>query len=161
MSTPRRAEKSRWATTVFLLFVSFISYLDRNTLAVLAPTILRDTHLSVEQYGFVISAFSVAYMIGNPVWGYLLDRFGLTRGLATAVSLWTAASAAHAVVGGFGGFATARALLGWAEGATFPAGLRGTVETLPEAKRGRGMAIAYSGGSLGAIVTPLIVTPLA
>jgi MFS transporter, ACS family, hexuronate transporter len=152
---------SVWGTTLMLMFASLISYLDRNTLAVLAPTILRETHLSAEQYGWVISAFSIAYMVGNPVWGYALDRIGLTRGLTCAVGLWTVASAAHAAVSGFGGFAAARAVLGWAEGATFPAGLRGSVESLSAAQRSRGMALAYSGGSLGAIVTPFIVTPIA
>ena len=34
------------------------------------------------------------------------------------------------------------------------------VQTLPEDRRGRGLAVAYSGGSLGAVVTPLIVTPI-
>jgi ACS family hexuronate transporter-like MFS transporter len=161
---PRSGEVERgagWGTTLFLLLASLISYLDRNTLAVLAPAILADTGMNNEQYGFVIAAFSIAYMIGNPVWGYILDRVGLTRGLGVAVALWTSASAAHGLVSGMGGFAVARAVLGWAEGATFPAGLRGTVESLPEHQRGRGMAVAYSGGSLGAIVTPLVVTPLA
>ena len=56
-----------WVPTVSMLFVSLISYIDRNTLALLAPTILAETHLSAEQYGYIISAFSVAYMIGNPL----------------------------------------------------------------------------------------------
>jgi MFS transporter, ACS family, hexuronate transporter len=38
--------------------------------------------------------------------------------------------------------------------------LRTVVQTLPEERRGRGLAVAYSGGSLGAVVTPLIVTPV-
>jgi ACS family hexuronate transporter-like MFS transporter len=52
-----------------MMLVSVISYIDRNTLALLAPTILRDLRLTAEQYGMVISAFSIAYMLGNPVWG--------------------------------------------------------------------------------------------
>jgi ACS family hexuronate transporter-like MFS transporter len=141
--------------------MSLISYLDRNTLAVLAPTILRETHLNNEQYGFIISAFSVAYMIGNPVWGVLLDRFGLRRGMPAAVSIWTVASTLHAFVAGLAGFAALRALLGFGEGATFPGGLRTVAETLPRSQRSRGIAVAYSGGSLGAILAPIIVTPLA
>jgi ACS family hexuronate transporter-like MFS transporter len=39
--------------------------------------------------------------------------------------------------------------------------LRAVVETLPAEGRARGVAVAYSGGSLGAVVTPLIVTPIA
>ena len=91
-----------------MLMVSFISYLDRNTLAVLAPTILKETHLNNEQYGFIISAFSIAYMLGNPVWGFLLDRIGLRRGMTASVFLWTIASTLHAFVTGLPGFAVAR-----------------------------------------------------
>jgi ACS family hexuronate transporter-like MFS transporter len=141
--------------------VSLISYIDRNTIAILAPVILRETHLSAEQYGFIISCFSVAYMVGNPVWGIILDRWGLRRGMTTAVGIWSLASAAHAWATGFWSFGIARAVLGAGEGATFPGGLRTVTQTLPTEKRGRGLAIAYSGGSLGAMITPLIVTPVA
>jgi len=141
--------------------VSLISYIDRNTLAILAPVILAETHLNAEQYGFIISCFSVAYMIGNPVWGFVLDRFGVRRGMTAAVSVWTVASAAHALAGSFWSFGILRAALGAGEGAAFPGGFRTVNSTLSLSKRGRGLAIAYSGGSLGAMVTPLIVTPIA
>jgi len=141
--------------------VSLISYIDRTTIAILAPAILSDTHLTAEQYGFIVSCFSVAYMVGNPVWGSLLDRWGVRRGMSGAVGVWSLASAAHAWAGGFWSFGMARAVLGAGEGATFPGGLRTVTQTLPPSKRGRGLAIAYSGGSLGAMITPLIVTPIA
>jgi ACS family hexuronate transporter-like MFS transporter len=144
-----------------MLLVSLISYIDRTTLALLAPTILRETHLSDAQYGLIISAFSVAYMVGNPLWGWLLDRISLRLGMLSAVALWTAASVSHAFAGGFWGLALARAALGFGEGATFPGGLRTVTQTLPPEQRSRGIAVAYSGGSLGAMVTPLIVTPIA
>lgn len=157
---PRATFTGRWAPVASMWLVSLISYIDRNTLALLAPTILKDTGLSGEQYGFIIAGFSVAYTIGNPLWGRILDRVGLRRGMAVSVSLWTLASAAHALATGFGSFAAARAALGFGEGATFPGGLRTVTQTLPPDARGRGIAVAYSGGSLGAIVTPLIVTPV-
>jgi ACS family hexuronate transporter-like MFS transporter len=151
---------ARWVPAGTMLAVSLISYIDRNTLALLAPTILRETGLSGEQYGFIIAAFSIAYCVANPVWGKVLDRAGLRRGMMVAVSCWTVASVAHAFAGGLWSFAAARAALGFGEGATFPGGLRTVVQTLPEDRRGRGLAVAYSGGSLGAVVTPLIVTPI-
>jgi ACS family hexuronate transporter-like MFS transporter len=144
-----------------MLLVSLISYIDRNTLAILAPTILRETRLTAEEYGFVISAFSIAYMLANPLWGRWLDRFGVRAGMMAAVALWTVASVSHAVAAGFLGFAAARAVLGFGEGATFPGGLRTVTQTLPVELRARGVALAYSGGSLGAVLTPLIVTPVA
>src|SRR6266545_3098700 len=108
-----------WLPTVSMLLVSLISYIDRNTLAILAPVILKETHLTSQQYGFIISAFSIAYMVGNPVWGYILDRVGLRLGMGTAVLAWTVASVSHAFAGGLTGFAIARAALGFGEGATF------------------------------------------
>lgn len=149
-----------WTPAAAMLLASLISYIDRNTLALLAPTILAECRLSAEQYGWILSAFSVAYMAGNPLWGRWLDRAGVRRTMAAAVSLWTAASAAHALLSSFWSFAAARALLGFGEGATFPGGLRTVVQTLPEGLRSRGAALAYSGGSLGAVLTPVIITPV-
>src|SRR3954454_1245078 len=154
------ASLARWAPTASMLLVSLISYIDRNTLALLIPTIMKETHLSAEQYGYIVSAFSVAYMISNPLWGALLDRLGLRIGMFAAVAFWTLASVSHAFAGGFLSFAIARTALGLGEGATFPGGLRAVVQTLRPTEHARGLAVAYSGGSLGAIVTPLVVTPI-
>lgn len=144
-----------------MMLVSMVSYIDRNTLALLIPTIMRDTGLTAEQYGWIVSAFSVAYMIGNPVWGGWLDRLGVRRGMLAAVALWSVASAAHAGVSTLAGFAVARTVLGFGEGATFPGALRTVVQTLDVARRSRGLALSYSGGSLGAMLTPLVITPVA
>ncbi|HPT25743.1 MAG TPA: MFS transporter [Bryobacteraceae bacterium] len=144
-----------------MMLCSLISYIDRQTLAVLAPTIMRETRLTTQDYGIAISAFSIAYMLGNPLWGGILDRIGLRAGMIIAVGIWSAASASHALMAGLAGFSLARAALGFGEGATFPAGLRTAFDSLPPRKRSRGIALAYSGGSLGAIITPWIVVPIA
>lgn len=150
-----------WTACMAMMFCSWLSYVDRQMLAVLSPMILADTAMSAQTYSTVVSAFSIAYMIGNPVWGMVLDRVGLPRGMMAAVGLWSAASAAHAAMGGFAGFAAARAVLGFGEGATFPGGLRTAMDSLPPHRQSRGIAISYSGGSLGAILTPLMVVPIA
>ena len=144
-----------------MLACSLLSYMDRQILAVLSPMILDELKLNAQRYGEIVSAFSIAYMLGNPVWGAILDRVGLRRGMVLAVTVWTVACGAHAVLSGFLGFAVARAVLGFGEGATFPGGLRTAMDWLPQRQQSRGLAVAYSGGSLGAIITPLIVTPIA
>jgi len=155
------SKPTNWAPCLAMMGVSLISYIDRSALAILSPTVLADLHLSAEQYGLAVSAFSVCYTISNPIWGYAIDRAGLFWSILTAVAVWTVASGAHALVYGLAGLCIARAVLGAGEGATFPAGLAAVSETLPAAKRSRGLGLSYSGGALGAAVTPVIVSPLA
>lgn len=150
-----------WLPAVSMMLVTTLSYIDRNTLALLAPSILRDAHLSNEQYGFIISGFSIAYMLSNPVWGRVVDRLGVRLSMGAAVSLWTLASISHAFAGGVRGFLAARTLLGVGEGGGYPGAVRTVAQTLPPASHMRGIAIVYSGGSLGALLTPILITPVA
>ncbi|MBV8843032.1 MAG: MFS transporter [Bryobacterales bacterium] len=150
-----------WLAPGVMMLCTLLAYIDRQTLAVLSPTILADTGLSAEAYAKALTAFSVAYMIANPLWGSVLDYVGLRLGMLVAVSIWTIASVSHAWLAGFLGFAVARTILGIGEGAAFPGGFRTAMEALPAGKQSRGMALAYSGASLGNIITPLIVTPIA
>jgi ACS family hexuronate transporter-like MFS transporter len=158
---PLRTGLGLWLPTLSIMLATLISFIDRNTLAVLAPSILSDTGLSAQEYGLIVSAFSIAYVAGNLFWGGLLDRFGVLWVMAAAVALWSAASAVHSFASGFLSFVAARTLLGFAEGATFPGALRTVVQTLPPSSRSRGIGVSYSGGSLGALATPLLVTPIA
>jgi ACS family hexuronate transporter-like MFS transporter len=150
-----------WVPVVAMMTCSWLSYVDRQALAVISPMILRDTGLSAASYADAISVFSIVYMIANPLWGSLLDYVGLRAGMLVAVGIWTLASASHAWVTGFLGFAMARGVLGFGEGATFPGGLRTAADSLPVDRQSRGMGISYSGASLGAIFAPLIITPIA
>src|SRR4026208_530251 len=82
----------KWVPSSVMMGCSWISYVDRQMLAVLSPTILADTGVSAERYALVISAFSYAYMLSNPLWGATLDYVGLRIGMLVAVGLWTFAS---------------------------------------------------------------------
>jgi MFS family permease len=134
---------------------------DRSVLAILSPTILGALHLSATQYGYAILVFSLCYMLANPVWGFWMDRAGLWATTLVAVFVWSLASGSHGLMTGFVGMCLARGVLGFGEGATFPAGLKTVTESLPAEKRSFGLGVAYSGSSLGAALTPLLITPIA
>src|SRR6516164_8497993 len=150
-----------WVASAAMMLCSWLSYIDRQILAVLSPMILKDTGLTAQSYAEVVSAFSIAYMIANPLWGSILDYIGMRTGMLVAVAVWTVASTSHAWMAGFAGFAAALALLGLGEGATFPGGLRVSMDSLPPDRQSRGLAISYSGGSLGALLAPMVVVPIA
>jgi ACS family hexuronate transporter-like MFS transporter len=156
----RRGVKIWWPSTVMMLG-TVLAYLDRQVLALLSPMILAETHLNAQSYTETISAFSYAYMLSTIFWGSILDRIGLRLGMLISLTVWMVASASHSIVGTFLGFALARAALGIGEGAMFPGGFRVAMDSLPPAKQARGIALAYSGSSIGSILAPIIFTPIA
>jgi ACS family hexuronate transporter-like MFS transporter len=150
-----------WVPCVGMALCSWLSFVDRQVLNILAPTIIKDTGLTNQDFTAATSFFFLTYTLGNPVWGTVIDYIGLRKGMLLAVAVWTAASMGHSWMGSFVGFAVARAVLGIGEGGTFPGGLRTAVETLPLAKRARGIALSFSGGTIGAVMMPLLLGPLA
>jgi ACS family hexuronate transporter-like MFS transporter len=150
-----------WVPCLGMALCSWLSFVDRQVLTILSPTIIRDTGLTNQDFTDAASFFFLAYTLGNPVWGSVLDRVGLRAGMLLAVAVWTGASASHALMSSFAGFATARAVLGLGEGATFPGGLRTAVESLPAHLRARAIALSFSGGTIGAVMMPLLLGPLA
>ena len=150
-----------WVPCIGMALCSWLAFVDRQVIAVLSPTIMAETGMNAQEFGRLVTFFFVAYTVGNPLWGSVLDYVGLRAGMLVAVAIWTTASASHAFMGTFLGFAMARAVLGFGEGATFPGGLRTAVESLPPEMRARGIAASFSGGTIGAIVTPLIALPVA
>src|SRR5262245_50375885 len=97
-----------------------VSYLDRQAIAMLAPTITAELRIDEEAYGWLASAFSIAYLVSAPLAGRLLERVGVRRGLLGAVVLWTIVSALHSIVPGFALLFAMRLLLGVTEAPSFP-----------------------------------------
>ena len=63
-----------WVAPVTIMVATLLSYIDRQTLAVLSPTILQDTGLSAGDYADALMAFQIFYMFGNPLWGSVMSR---------------------------------------------------------------------------------------
>jgi len=160
-TTADRAGFALWWPSMVMMLGTLLAYLDRQVLALLSPLILADTHMSAQAYTETISAFSFAYMFSTFIWGPLLDRIGLRMGMLISLSIWMVASASHSLVSTFIGFAVARAVLGIGEGSAFPGGFRVAMDSLPPIKQARGIALTYSGSSIGSILAPLIFTPVA
>ena len=150
-----------WWPAIVMMLGTLLSYVDRASLALLSPMFLSATHMTAQDYSWCISAFSFAYMFAALMWGSILDRIGLRLGMAISVFIWMVSSAAHSFMSSFAGFAIARAALGIGEGSIFPGGFRTALDSLPVDKQARGIALAYSGSSLGSILAPIILTPVA
>jgi len=149
-----------WILTVFVLS-SAINYLDRQSLATLAPLLRADFHLSREQYGWILGAFSITYAANAPFAGVIIDRIGLNRGISLAVGLWSAAGIATGFSTGLGGLVGCRAVLGVAEAGGIPSAGKAVHTYLRPPERAMGNAINQAGVSLGMILAPPIATWIA
>ena len=117
-ATTATATWQMWVPCIGMALCSWLSFVDRQVLNILSPTIIKDTALTPQDFTTATSFFFLTYTLGNPVWGSILDRVGLRVGMLLAVGVWTAASMSHAMMSSFAGFALARAVLGIGEGGT-------------------------------------------
>ena len=147
----------RWYIAGMLCLVTALNYLDRQTLALLAQTLEKELGITTEKYSFIITAFLISYTIMYAVSGRLIDYFGTRRGFAIFVSGWTLADVLHAFARTALQFSFCRFLLGAAEPANFPAGVKAVSEWFPVRERALAVGIFNSGTAIGAAVAAPLV----
>lgn len=146
----------RWWIALVLFAMSFNNYIDRQTLAALAPTLKEQFNWTNEDYAFVVNAFQVSYTIMQMIAGRLLDVVGTRGGVGFSVAFYTVISACTALAAGARSFAVLRCLLGAGEAANNPGGSKAVAEWFPPRERAFAVAIFNSGCPLGAAVAPFI-----
>ncbi len=146
----------RWWMISLIMLGAIVNYLTRNTLAVAAPTVMKDLGMTTEQYSWITATFQATIML-QPVCGYVLDVVGLKLGLALFVSAWSLISMAHGLAHSWPVFAGLRGLLGLAEGSANPAGMKAVSEWFPAKERGYAGGLYNIGASFGSLLAPPLV----
>lgn len=157
----RSAARFPWFTIGMLFIATALSFLDRQVLSTLAPRIIVEFGITNTTYSRVVFAFQLSYTVMSALGGLLIDRIGVKRGLAISVAIWSAASAAHAFARNVLWLGLARFVLGFGEGACFPAATRGAVEYAPREQRSFATGLAIGGSALGAVIAPPLTVLLA
>jgi ACS family hexuronate transporter-like MFS transporter len=150
-----------WLVCIFLLTATMLSYLDRQALSVVAPVVRVELGLDNAQLGLLLSAFFYSYAIMHLFVGYVLDRFNIRFTYGLFVTLWSLAQVASGLVTGFAGLFGARLFLGAFETAGQTGAARIIARILPASDRTFANGIMMSGGSLGAIIAPVVMIFLA
>ena len=153
---PLKIKGLRWWIVGLLMLGSMINYLTRSTLAVAAPTLMKDLGISPEQYSWILDCFQGAIML-QPVCGYVLDVAGLKIGFAIFAIAWSIISMMHGLARNWQVFAGLRGLLGFTEGCANPAGMKATAEWFPGPERGLAGGLFNIGASVGSMLAPPLV----
>lgn len=151
----------RWLVLSVFVFSTAINYLDRQTLATVAPLLRSEFHLSNAGYGMILMAFSITYAASAPLAGLWIDRIGLRRAISIAVGLWSCAGMTTGLTRGMGSLVGCRSVLGVAEAAGIPAAGKAIHQYLQPAERALGNGLNQAAVSLGMVLAPPLATFIA
>lgn len=150
----------RWHIALLLCFASELNYFDRQALSVLAVQIKQDLTLSDAQYGQITSAFLLSYTVMYAVSGRIIDLVGTRRGYLYFVTAWSLAAMGHGLARTMFHFQIARFMLGAAEAAVIPGGVKAAAEWFPIKERALAVGIFNAGTALGSTLAVPIVGAL-
>ena len=148
---------ARWLVVVLLTLGVVIAYTDRINLSAALPAIRMSFPLSAAASGILLSAFFWAYTLLQTPAGWVVDRFGLKWPYAVALFVWSAVSAATALVSSLHGLIAIRIVLGMGEAIVSPASIRYIRENFAEHERGLPIGVYFAGTKYG----PAIGAPIA
>jgi len=160
LSRPRAIPHLRWWIGGLLFASTVINYIDRQTLALLAPFLTQDYHWTHTDYANLLISFRIAYALGQTACGRFIDRVGTRRGLSISVLWYSFVSIATSLASGFRGFAAFRFLLGAGESANWPGATKAVSEWFPRHERALASALFDSGSSIGGAIAPFIILPI-
>ncbi|HEX3397934.1 MAG TPA: MFS transporter [Steroidobacteraceae bacterium] len=140
-----------------LALMYFITYLDRVNVSTAADGFGKDFSLSKTQIGLVFSFFAYPYLIFQIIGGWVSDRFGARRTLIACGIIWSAGTALTGMAGGLVSLLAARLLLGFGEGATFPAATSAMSRWVIKEQRGFAQGVTHAASRIGNAVAPPVI----
>ena len=154
------ATSRRWLIT--LLFIgTALNYVDRQVLALLKPTLEAEFGWTNQEFAHFGSAVHLSTIIALFFVGWFVDKFGVRIAYGVAVTVWSIAGMGHAAAASVGQFVAARSILAAAESVNTPAAVKAAATYLPLKQRSFGLGLINTAPNIGAIITPLLIPPLA
>ncbi len=181
----------RWIICGLLFLATTVNYMDRQVLSLTwKDFIAPEFHWTDTNYGYITAVFSLVYAIANLFAGRFVDWMGTKKGYLWAIFVWSCGACMHALCGyatertlgiqnaaelisATGALAStiaitsvyyfiaARIVLGVGEAGNFPAAIKATAEYFPKKDRAYATSIFNAGATIGALVAPLSIPPLA
>lgn len=157
------ASRVRWTQVApTLLVICIIAALDRANLSIVQnnPAFLDELGLQGKQadIGLLSTALFLAYGLGAPVWGWLVNRIGTRRVAAISIVVWGLTCFWSGLATTYGSLLGSRIVLGLGEAAIYPCSLALIAHWFALKERGRATAFWWIGTMIGPMLMGLIVT---
>ena len=144
----------------FAFMATVLNYVDRLAFNYLSANGTLRELIPNDYFGYIATAFFIAYMLSNLVSGFVIDRLGTRVGYSLCMAFWTTASLLHAVARLPFHFGICRFFLGMGEAGNWPAAIKLTGEWFTPEERSTATGIFNSGAAVGAIVAPPLIAGL-
>ena len=153
----RNTAAYRIGVVALLTFGTFINAVDRASLSVAVPSIIKEFGIDTVTMGIALSAFFWAYALGNAPAGNLSDRFGTKKILGWSAVVWSIFSALTGLAQNVYHIMIARFGVGIGEASSLPTNTKIIAGNFPSHERGTAVAVSLTGIRIGNAVTPLLM----
>ena len=155
-SVPWRSVTSRyaWVVVALLVPVALLNYLDRQMLASMKFSVMRDIpDIGREaNWGAILALFKWVYAFLSPVGGYLADRYSRRHVIAGSLFVWSLVTWTTGHVTSYEQLLLTRALMGISEAFYIPAALALIADFHAGPTRSRAVGLHQMGIYLGVMI---------
>jgi MFS family permease len=146
--------RSAWLVVALLVPVALLNYLDRQMLASMKFSVIRDIpDIGLEaNWGAILALFKWVYALLSPIGGYLADRYSRRHVIAGSLLVWSLVTWTTGHVTTYEQLLTTRALMGISEAFYIPAALALIADFHRGDTRSRAVGLHQMGIYVGVIV---------
>lgn len=152
------AESQRaWIIVGMTVLFMLINFADKSVIGLAAGPIIKDLHLTNEQFGQIGSAFFLLFSISAASVGFLVNRVSTKSVLAGMALIWAVSQLPILAFPSLAVLLGSRIVLGAGEGPAFPVALHAIYKWFPDDKRAFPTSFVSIGGPLGiGLAAPLL-----
>ncbi len=143
-----RSTRYRWVVTGLIFLITLINFVDRSAISFVIEPLKREFNFTDTQFGMILSAFGLGYVLLTAFGGWLVDLWGARIVWPLAAIGWSLCVGFLGFAESFLGFIALRFLLGVTEGPHFPSMSQAVSNWLPASERARAL-------SLGLVAIPI------
>ena len=152
--------KQRHKILALLAILSVLTFLDRLAIAVAGPAIQTDLRIPPQDWGWILSAYVLAYGLFEMPSGALGHRRGQRGELTRIVTWWSAFTAITGWCRGFWQLVSVRFLFGIGAAGAYPNSAGVIARWFPARERARSQGVIWAASRLGGVLAPLLIVPL-
>jgi len=133
----------------------FVSVATANMVNVLLPRMKSEFDASPAQISWVVTAYSLVYAVGIPLYGKISDFFGARRIYTVGLSLFAFGCLVAVIAPTFALLIVGRLVQGAGGAAVAALGIVVVAKVMPEERRGSALGLVASSAGLGSVVGPI------